>query len=463
MTVEKRIEHDLLGERAVPAEALWGIHTLRAVENFPLLGQSVHPELIQAMAQVKKAAAMTNQHLGHLNPDVARAIGEACDDVSQGLVSPSAFPVDALQGGAGTSTHMNVNEVLANLALEKLGHERGDYARVHPIEHVNLHQSTNDVFPTALKIAAIRLLQTLSDGLAGLQGACQEREGRFQGVLKIGRTEWQDAVPMTLGAEFGAFAEAFARDRWRTFKAQERLRTVNLGGTAIGTGITAPRQYIFQVIESLRVVTQLGLSRGENALDATANTDCFVEVSGMLGACAANLGKVAQDLRVLHRLGEIRLPARQAGSSIMPGKVNPVVLEAVIQAGMKVRANHALIAEAVSHGTLQINEYMPLLANALLESLSLLTRLVPLFADHIAGIEANPKRCLENLSNSPTLITAFLPMIGYEAASQLATAYQRQADAISLIEFLTAELGEATVQKVFDSNALTSLGYAAHA
>ena len=278
--MNQRKEKDGLGEMDVPADAYWGIHTERARRNFALTGRTAPEPLIRALVMVKKACALANRELGYLPAEKADAILAACDELIGGAPA-GQFPVDALQGGAGTSTHMNVNEVIANRALEVLGFAKGDYARLHPIEDVNLHQSTNDVYPTALKIAAIFGLRQLSESVAGLQNAFQKKEKEFSGIVKIGRTEMQEAVPLTLGAEFSAFAEAFARDRWRTFKCEERLRTVNLGGTAVGTGLTAPRNYIFLVIERLREVTGLGLTRGENAVDQTANADCFVEVSGM--------------------------------------------------------------------------------------------------------------------------------------------------------------------------------------
>jgi aspartate ammonia-lyase len=257
-----RKERDALGEIDIAADALWGIHTERALRNFTLSKRRVPTALIAAIATVKHAAAVTNSELGYLNRDIADAIVAACTEVCEGGAAMEAhFPLDALQGGAGTSTNMNVNEVVANLALKRLGKPPGDYESVHPLHHVNLHQSTNDVYPTALRIAAIAGVRRLSDAMAKLQGAFQAKEGAFQGIAKMGRTELQDAVPMTLGQEFSAFAEAIARDRWRTFKCEERLRLVNIGGTAIGTGITAPRRYIFRVIEVLRALTGMGLSR----------------------------------------------------------------------------------------------------------------------------------------------------------------------------------------------------------
>ncbi|RKY60852.1 MAG: aspartate ammonia-lyase, partial [Candidatus Latescibacterota bacterium] len=281
--MEYRIEKDFLGEKKIPKEAYWGIHTQRAIENFPITGYRTPFSLIRAFAIVKKACCMANLELGYIDEKKANAIILACDEIIDGKLADQ-FPLDPLQGGAGTSTNMNVNEVIANRAIEILGGEKGDYSIVHPLNDVNLHQSTNDTYPTAMKVATIVELRNLSQAIARLQGAFQRKEKEFAQVVKTGRTELQEAVPLTLGAEFSAFAEAIARDRWRTFKCEERLRVVNLGGTAVGTGLGAPRSYIFLVIEKLRAITGLGLSRGENMVDQTANTDCFVEVSGILKA-----------------------------------------------------------------------------------------------------------------------------------------------------------------------------------
>jgi aspartate ammonia-lyase len=331
------------------------------------------------------------------------------------------------------------------------------------VEDVNLHQSTNDVYPTALKIACIEAFRLLNQEIAAVQGAFQKKEKEFAAVVKIGRTEMQEAVPITLGAEFGAFAEAFSRDRWRTFKCEERLRVVNIGGTAVGTGLTAPRSYIFLVIEKLREGTGMGLSRGENSLDATANTDCFVEVSGILKSHAVNLIKVSNDLRMMSLLGEIALPARQAGSSVMAGKVNPVILEAAIQTGMKVIANDALITDCCAKATFQINEFMPLLSQSILESLELLLALSPIFAEHISGISADPDACRASFDKSITLITAFLPHIGYEKATALAQEYRsRSGRALSVRAFLVEKLGAELVDRVLDPHNLTSLGFRDH-
>ncbi len=441
----------------IPADVYWGIHTQRALDNFPISGLRVHSSLIRAMALVKKACAQANAETGSLASKKAQAIIHACEEIASGALADQ-FPLDAFQGGAGTSTNMNVNEVIANRAIELLGGAKGDYTIIHPLEDVNLHQSTNDVFPTALKVAAIFLLRDLSQAIAKLQGAFQMKEKDFSAIVKIGRTEWQEAVPITLGTEFSAFAEAIARDRWRTFKCEERLRVVNIGGTAVGTGIAAPRDYIFLVIEKLREATGLGLSRGENILSETANADAFVEVSGILKSHAANLIKIAGDLRFMNFLGEIRLPQLQAGSSIMPGKVNPVMAEAAIQCGMKVMANDTVVADAASRGTFQINEFLPLLAQAFLESLHMLIRINILLEEHIRGIEADSGKCEEFFNQSRMIVTALLPAVGYDRALQLLTEFSAGNEK-NVRLFLEEKLGKDIVHKYLSPSALTALGY----
>jgi aspartate ammonia-lyase len=424
---DHRYEHDLLGEKAVPKDALYGVHTARAVENFPLTGQPVHPEIVVAYGLVKLACAATNRELGcwEDDPGKAEAILRVCREMADGLLAEHIV-VDRLQGGAGTSANMNVNEVLANRALQLLGESPGNYRRVSPLDDINRHQSTNDTFPTALKLAAIRLLGRLEDALVALQEAFQAAEHRFAHVVKVGRTEMQDAVLTTLGREMGAYAEAFSRDRWRIYKCQERLRVVNLGGTAIGTGLAAPRQYIFRVVDSLRELTGISFARAENLVEATQNADVFVEVSGILKACAASLMKVASDLRILSSgpeagIGEIRLPARQAGSSIMPDKVNPVIPEAVMQAAMLVMARDSAIAFACGSGNLELNPFLPLVAACLLENIDLLQRSCDILRRHcVEGIEANEERCREQVHNSTACLTALVPVLGYEKASEIA-------------------------------------------
>lgn len=422
---DQRRETDLLGTRDLPGDVLWGIHTLRAIENFPLANRPVHRRLVHAFGAAKLAAARTNHELGHWDDAKFAAIETACREMMDGRLDRHVV-VDALQGGAGTSTNMNVNEVLANRALQLLGRPLGDYGVVHPHDDLNLHQSTNDTYPTALRVAAIFALHDLERKLVALVEAFQAKEKEFAGVVKIGRTELQDAVLVTLGREMGAYAEAFARDRWRVYKCEERLRVVNLGGTAVGTGLGAPRQYIFRVVEHLREITGLGLARAENLVEATQNADAFVEVSGILRTSAANLLKISNDLRLLASgpcagLGEIRLPARQAGSSIMPGKVNPVIPEAVAQAAIAVAGHDSMIFQAVSGGNLELSQYMPLVADSLLVSLDLLTNACDIFARHcVAGIEVDEDRCRRDVRNSTALLTALVETIGYDAAEKLA-------------------------------------------
>jgi len=420
-----RQETDLLGQREVPADALWGIHTLRAVENFPLAERPVHCRLVHAYGAVKLAAARTNHELGAWDEPKFAAIQSACQEMLDGQLDAHVI-VDALQGGAGTSTNMNVNEVLANRALQLLGHPLGDYAAVNPHDDINLHQSTNDTYPTALRVAAIEALRVLEQNVVALLEAFQQKERQFADVVKIGRTELQDAVLVTLGHEMSAYAEATARDRWRIYKCQERLRVVNLGGTAVGTTVGAPRAYVFRVVEQLRQITGLGLARAENLVEATQNADVFIEVSGILRALAGNLLKIGNDLRLLSSgphagLGEIRLPARQAGSSIMPGKINPVIPEAVVQAAMAVLGHDQVIVQAAASGNLELNAFLPLLADSLLGSLDLLTRACDIFARLcVAGIEADHRQCRRHVRDSTATLTALVERIGYEAAEHLA-------------------------------------------
>lgn len=421
-----RIEKDQLGTMNIPAAALYGIHSLRASENFIIAGRRVDNELIRAYGIVKLACIRVNRAL-HMWDDTAKeeAMEAAAHELATGVLSDSII-VDALQGGAGTSLNMNVNEVLANRALQILGRELGDYEYISPLADINLHQSTNDTFPSALKVAAIRAIGALEEELVLLQESFQEKEKEFAGVVKVGRTQYQDAVLTTLGREFSAYAECFNRDRWRVYKCVERLRVINLGGTAIGSGLAAPRQYIFRACDMLRELTGIGLARAENLIDATQNTDVFVEVSGILKACAANFIKVASDLRLLSSgpetgIGEIRLPEMQAGSSIMPLKVNPVIPEAVTQGAMVVMGNDQMITQAVSAGSLELNAFLPLIADKLLESIDILAKSAKsLRVSCISGIEAVTKRCSRNLESSTAMVTALLPKFSYNECARIA-------------------------------------------
>ncbi|MDR2393522.1 MAG: aspartate ammonia-lyase [Treponema sp.] len=431
-----RVEKDFLGEMALPDEALYGIQTLRAKDNFALEYKKTHPQLIRAMILVKKAAALTYGSL-EPNPEQAkpyRAIVSACDRLLAGEEA-DMFILDALQGGAGTSTNMNVNEVIANLALRILGEVPGTYEVVHPLDQVNRGQSTNDVYPTALRIAAITLLRDLSGSCAKLQEALQKKELEFEGIKKLGRTELMDAVPVTLGSEFGAYAQAIARDRWRLYKIEERLRQINLGGTAVGLSLDRTgkvgetmkleRKYRFTVLETLRELTGIGLAAAEYPMDITQNQDVFVEVSGLLKALAVNMMKIAGDLRLMNSgprggLGEIKLAPLQMGSTIMPGKVNPVIPEMIIQSAIRVQANDYAITVAASQGEFELNPFLPLIADALLESLSLLNRGVFLFRTKCVELLApDPERCTAHLHASYAFAAAWVPHLGYDKVSAI--------------------------------------------
>ena len=438
-----RTERDFLGAKEIPESALWGVHTARARENFSIAGRPVHPQLVMAYGTVKLACLLANADLACW-PDAAKAsaMERACREMADGALTEHAA-TDALQGGAGTSTNMSVNEVLANRALQLLGCRPGEYSRVSPLDDFNRHQSTNDTYPTALKLAAIRMLGELEKRVIGLQESFQSAEKRFAHVVKVGRTEMRDAALTTLGREMGAYAEALGRDRWRIYKCEERLRVVNLGGTAIGTGLAAPREYIFRAAERLREITGIGFARAENLVECTQNADVFVEVSGILKALASSLWKICADLRLLSSgpeagLGEIRLPACQAGSSIMPGKVNPVIPEAVTQAAIKVFSNDTAVSLACASGSLELNPFLPLVADALLENLDLLANACSaLKLRCVDGIEADEARCRAHVESSTATATALLPALGYDKACELVK--QRQRTGATLREIVVSE------------------------
>ena len=429
--MNQRIETDFLGSAAIPADSLWGIHTHRAVENFGPAVRRVPEPMIRAFANVKLACLLVNVDLGFIAEDTGDAIRSACEEMAQGRLS-SHIMVECLQGGAGTSLNMNVNEVLANRALQLLDKLPGDSACIHPIDTLNLHQSTNDTYPTALKLALMTELLRLEDGVIALLEAFQDAEKRFAGVAKVGRTQLQDAVPITLGREMGAYADAFARDRWRIFKCRERIRVVNLGGTAVGTGVTAPRKYIFRVTDKLRELTALPLSRAENLVDATQNADVFVEVSGSLKALAADLVKIGNDLRLLASgpsagFGEITLPPVQEGSSLMPGKINPVLPEFAVQAGMVVFGLDAIVANAAAAGSLELNAFLPAICWAMLTSTELLdTATRKLALRCVAGIEAREQTLSRHLRASTAAAVMLVPLVGHALASQIALAAVRE-------------------------------------
>ncbi|MBO1269227.1 aspartate ammonia-lyase [Arthrobacter cavernae] len=425
--VPTRREEDSLGVREVPAEAYWGVSTLRALENFPVSGRSIGSfrSLVWAFGAVKLAAARANESLGLLDGRCSAAIQQACTEVMDGLFD-EAFVVDRIQGGAGTSTNMNANEVIANRALELLGHRKGDYAELDPIDHVNRSQSTNDAYPTAVKIAVHRGVEELCAEHARLTEAFRERAILFAGIVKVGRTQLQDAVPMTLGQEFGAFADTLVEDRLRLLELLPHLLEVNLGATAIGTGITAPPGYRAEVVRELAGITGLGVVSAGNLVEATSDTGVFLLVSGVLKRAAVKLSKICNDLRLLSSgpqagFGEIILPAVQAGSSIMPGKVNPVIPEMVSQVAYRVVGADATVTLAAEGGQLQLNAFEPVMADALLESLQWLTAACRLLRERcVTGIQANEPLLLRRMAESLSVVTGLTPLLGYATAAGLA-------------------------------------------
>ncbi len=419
-----RTEKDLLGEVVLEDNMYYGISTYRALDNFNVSKEKVNLKTILELVNIKKQAAITNKKLKYLDTTIANSIIKACDLILLGKYN-NQFVVNKYQGGAGTSTNMNVNEVIANVALEQLSHNKGDYNIVHPINHVNLHQSTNDTYPTAIKIAVIKEIRNLADEYAELQKTFQTLESDNGNIIKLSRTQLMDAVPILAGQMFGAYAETFSRDRWRIYKVEERLRTINLGGTAVGTGLNAPLRYTFTMTSLLQESTNIGLSRAESLIDNTQNLDSFLEVSSLLKVSAASLVKIANDLRFLASgpnggIGEIILKDQQAGSTIMPGKVNPVILELVIQNAQKIISNDFLITNLVASGNLELNAFLPMIGEALLESLSLFIHTVHKFNHKCAKhIQVNKERCLENLEKSSSLITPLISIIGYDKASEI--------------------------------------------
>ncbi|CCG07210.1 aspartate ammonia-lyase [Pararhodospirillum photometricum] len=465
MSIANRRETDALGERVLPADVLWGVHTLRAQENFPLSGRPVAPGLVRAYGLVKQACLQTQRDLGAWDgrEAEAEAVLQAAREMAAGALT-AHIVVDALQGGAGTSLNMNVNEVLTNRALQILGDAPGPSSRLSPLDDVNRWQSTNDTYPTALRLAAIEGIKRLEDRLVFLQESFQRQEQRLASVVKVGRTQLQDAVLITLGREMGAYAEALARDRWRLYKCVERLRVVPLGGTAIGTGTGAPRAYIFQVVDTLRRLSGVGVARAENLVDATQNADVFVEVSGLVKTGAATLLKIAGDLRLLASgpaagLGELRLPPRQAGSSMMPGKVNPVIPEAVTQAALRVMAHDQAITTAAGLGSLELNPFLPLIADSLLDSLALLANACDILARHcVEGLEADPARCRQHVESTTASVTALVPVLGYATAQALAERATREGRPVRALVREAGLLDEAQFDALLSPEAVCRLG-----
>ena len=420
-----RVEKDSIGVKDIPEEVYYGVQTLRAAENFHITGLNMHPEIINSLAYIKKASAITNCEVGILEKKKAQAIVQACDEIIEGKFHDD-FIVDPIQGGAGPSLNMNANEVIANRAIEILGGKKGDYTIVNPNDDVNCGQSTNDVIPTAGKMTSLHLLQNLKKQLLRLYDALNEKAKEFDHVIKMGRTQMQDAVPIRLGQEFKAYSVAIMRDIHRMDKAMDEMRTLNMGGTAIGTGINADENYLRRIVPNLSEISGMEFIQAFDLIDATQNLDSFVAVSGAVKACAVTLSKMSNDLRLMSSgpragFGEINLPAKQNGSSIMPGKVNPVIPEVVNQVAFNIIGNDMTITMAAEAGQLELNAFEPIIFYCMFQSIDTLGYAVETLVDNcIVGITANEERCRQLVENSVGIITAICPHVGYEKTADIA-------------------------------------------
>lgn len=460
MTEYMRLESDSIGEMEVPGEAYYGVQALRANENFPITGNSLNPDFIKNMARIKRAAAITNMRAGRLKPEIANAIESACNEVVCGMFA-SEFIVDGIQGGAGTSANMNMNEVIANRAIEMLCGKKGDYSIVHPNDHVNMAQSTNDVIPTAGKLTVLDLLKKLEKSLKKLDSALYNKADEFDGVIKIGRTQLEDAVPMRLGQSFHAYATMIERDIDRIAKAKKEMYTVNMGATAIGTGINTSEYYFDHIVPTLAKVSGYPLVQADDLFDATENLDGFVRVSSSLKACAVNLSKMCNDLRILASgpkagFGEITLPAMQNGSSIMPGKVNPVIPEVVSQVAFHIIGHDVTITMAAEAGQMELNAFEPVVFYNLFDSITTLTHAVDTLTDNcIIGITANEERCQKLLDASVGITTALCPYIGYKKAASLAKESLRTGVSVKKLVLKHGLMKEKQLDIVLDPYAMT--------
>lgn len=460
-----RLEKDFLGEKEVPAEAYYGIQTLRAVDNFPITGYRIHEELIRALGMVKKAAAQANMEVSRLQPRLGQAIVQAADEIIQGQWHDQ-FIVDPIQGGAGTSINMNANEVIANRAIELLGGVKGDYFSLSPNTHVNMSQSTNDAFPTAVRIAVLSLVDQLLSTMETMLHTFNQKAQEFDPVIKMGRTHLQDAVPIRLGQEFEAYARAVARDIKRIKKTREHLYEVNMGATAVGTGLNADPRYIQRVVELLAKSSGQPLVHAAHLVDATQNTDVYAEVSASLKVCMINMSKIANDLRLMVSgprtgLGEINLPSRQPGSSIMPGKVNPVMCEVINQVAFQVMGNDHTICLAAEAGQLELNVMEPVLFFNLIQSLSIMNQAFDVFTRHcLEGIEANVERCREYVERSVGIITALNPHLGYETAARIAREAIQTGKSVRELCLLYNVLTEEELNIILDPYEMTYPGIA---
>lgn len=448
-----REEADSIGIRKIPIDAYYGVQSLRASENFKITGKRVHPEFIKGMAEVKMAAAIANNKVGVIEKKISDAIVKASQEILEGKFIDN-FIVDPIQGGAGTSLNMNANEVIANRAIEILGETKGNYKIVHPNDHVNCGQSTNDAYPSAGKLATIRLLQNNILALNNLHIAFLKKAEEFKDILKMGRTEMQDAVPISFGQVFNSFASVISRDIRRFEEAIKVMSVLNMGGTAVGTGINADKEYIKIIVPELAEVTNLSLTQSEDLVDGTQNLDCFVYVSGIIKTCASNLSKIANDLRLMSsgpRAGfnEINLPAKQNGSSIMPGKINPVIPEVVSEIAFNIIGNDTTITLAAQSGQLELNAFEPIIFYCLFESLDTLCNGINTFTNEcIIDITINEEKCKNDIERNVGIITAFCPYIGYTEAARIAKRALKENKSIR--EILTEENINLDIDKILN-------------
>lgn len=465
ITSEFRIEKDFLGEKEIPKNAYYGVQTMRAVENFPITGYRIHPELIKSLGIVKKAAALANMEVGMLEKEIGQYIVKACDEVIAGKWNDQ-FIVDPIQGGAGTSINMNANEVIANRTLELMGEEKGNYKKVSPNTHINMSQSTNDAFPTAAHIAILSLMDQLLESTKKMQNAFVEKSKEFAGVIKMGRTHLQDAVPVLLGQEFEAYSRVISRDIDRMSLSRHHLFEVNMGATAVGTGLNADPKYITSVVQHLKELSEFPLTSAKHLVDATQNTDCYTEVSANLKVCMINMSKIANDFRLMASgpragLYEIELPARQPGSSIMPGKVNPVMAEVVNQVAFQVMGNDVTISQASEAGQFELNVMEPVLFYNLIQSISIMSNVFKTFTEKcVVGIKANEEGLKQYVENSVGIITAVNPHIGYELAAQIAKEAIATGASVRELTIKSGALTEEQLDQILNPYEMTRPGIA---
>ena len=461
--MEFRVEKDSIGTKDVPENVYYGVQSLRAAENFHSTGLNMHPEIINSLAYIKKAAAITNCEAGLLDKRRTQAIVQACDEILEGKFRED-FIVDPIQGGAGTSLNMNANEVIANRAIEILGGKKGDYSVVNPNDHVNCGQSTNDVIPTAGKMTSLRLLKKLKKQLLRLHSALEQKADEFDSVIKMGRTQLQDAVPIRLGQEFKAYSVAILRDLNRMDKAMDEMRTLNMGGTAVGTGLNADESYLRRIVPNLSEISGMDLVQAYDLIDATQNLDSFVAVSGAVKACAVTLSKIANDLRLMSSgpragFGEINLPAKQNGSSIMPGKVNPVIPEVVNQVAFNAIGNDMTITMAAEAGQLELNAFEPIIFYCLFQSIDTIAYAVNTFVDNcVIGITANETRCRYFVENSVGIITAICPYVGYQKAAEIAKEAIKTGESVRKLIIETGLLTKKQMDEIMDPVQMTEPG-----